>query len=223
MFERKDGLFRGEFGASAPLEIKEVDESGEFEGYGSVFGTPDQGDDIVMPGAFLDSLASIPAPRVKMLWQHKPDTPIGRWLSMTEDEHGLKVHGKLNKKLRAGAEAAEMMLDGIVDGLSIGYRTKRFEINRETYQRKLLQVDLLELSVVTFPMHQSSTISLVKSGNLPTERQFEEYLRDVGFSAKQAKGIIASGYKSITSARDAGDDDAEILSDLTRLSNILRS
>lgn len=223
MIDRKDGLFRGEFGGAMPLEMKELDETGEFEGYASTFNTIDQGDDMVMEGAFGASLSTRPAAKVKMLWQHNPTEPIGKWLELREDERGLFARGKLNLKVQRGAEAHELMKDGQIDGMSIGYRTQRYEIDRERGVRKLIQLDLLEVSAVTFPMNTTAAINRVKSGSLPTERQFEEWLtRDAGFSSKQAKAIIADGFKSLLTARDAGGDDQGLAESLSRLSAMLR-
>lgn len=204
----KDSLFRGDFGQLS-VEVKEMDKDGEFEGYGSVFNVVDQGSDIVLPGAFTQSLVSYPAEKVKMLWQHTPSEVIGKWIEMREDDRGLYVHGRLLQSIRKGKEAYELLKEGIIEGLSMGYRTKEYEIDRELGVRKLKRVDLREVSVVTFPMNERSLIQRVKSGVFPTEREFEQMLtRDAGFSAQQAKAIVANGYKSILSERDAGSDDA---------------
>ena len=205
MLERKD--FHGETATLIEFDRKDVSDSGEFEGYASVFGVRDQGDDIVSAGAFAASLVERPVERVKMLWQHDPGTPIGKWLEMREDTKGLYAKGRLFLATQKGKEVHEFMKEGAVDGLSIGYRTRKDEWDSELGVRRLLDVSLREVSVVTFPMLESATVTLVKGDKLPTEREFERFLmREAGFSAQQAKGIIAHGYKSL-SARDAGDDE----------------
>lgn len=211
--ERKDRMFRGDIGDSLPLDVKAISEEGEFEGYASVFMAEDQGGDIVMPGAFSSSLTRWPADKVKMLWQHDPSSVIGKYTEMREDTKGLYVKGRLFKNVQKGAEALELMREGAVEGLSIGYRTRDYEIDSDSGVRKLIKVDLREVSVVTFPMLDIAGITLVKSdGTLPTERMFERHLvRDAGFTAQQAKAIIATGYKSLTTARDAGDGDNDEL------------
>jgi len=213
--ETKEGsLFRGDYGAvqSFNLETKEVTESGEFEGYGATFGNVDQGGDVIMPGAFSDSLKTIPAERVRMLYQHDAREVIGKFSEIREDTRGLYVKGRLFLKVQRGNEVHQLMLEGAIDGLSIGYRTEDDDYDKLTGTRRLKKVCLKEVSVVTFPMNEMAGVTLVKhSGALPTEREFEGYLmRDAGYSSQQAKAIIAKGYKALLSERDAGsrsDDD----------------
>lgn len=215
--ETKDGLvdgpyFKGNFGGLLPLEMKEVSAEGEFEGYASHFGVVDQGMDMMMAGAFEESLSQTPADKVKMLFHHTPRDIIGKFTEMREDSTGLYVKGRLLLEIPLAKTVHILLKNQAIDGLSIGYRTKRYENDVNTGVRKLHAVDLMEISVVTFPMEQTAGITLVKhDGRLPTEREFERYLtRDAGFSAQEAKAIIAGGYKSLnTTARDAGtvDDD----------------
>ncbi|QHQ34551.1 HK97 family phage prohead protease [Algicella marina] len=126
---------------------------GVIEGYASLFGATDQGGDTVMPGAYKASLAATTRPRgaVKMLWQHDPLKPIGVWDDIHEDGRGLYVKGRILKDVQAGREALSLLEAGAIDGLSIGYRTRRAD-KSETGGRRLLEVDLWEVSVVTFPM-----------------------------------------------------------------------
>lgn len=129
-------------------------ESGEVQGYASLFGEADQGGDVVAPGAFRASLARLAAAgrKVKFLWQHDPARPIGVWHAVHEDSRGLSVTGKILADVAQGAEALALMRAGAVDGLSIGYRTVKAEASRATGGRRLLEVDLWEVSLVTFPM-----------------------------------------------------------------------
>lgn len=218
--ETKEGLFRGEFGRST-LEIKEISDAGEFEGYGAVFGNVDNGGDVLVSGCFSNSLIKVPAERVKMLWQHDPSSVIGKFTEMREDAKGLWCAGRLNLKIQKAAEAYELLKDGSIDGMSIGYRTTKDEVDRAMGVRRLLAVDLMEISIVTFPMNGNALVQRVKSGDLPTEREIEELLtRDAGLSSKMAKAFIAKGYKALKTERDAGgSDDAAMaaLQDLTRL------
>jgi len=123
------------------------------EGYASVFGVRDQGGDVVMPGAYSASLARLAAAggRVRMLWQHDQAQPIGVWDEVAEDAHGLRVKGRLLSEVEKGREAAALMAAGAVDGLSIGYRTIRAE-KLPGGGRKLIELELWEVSLVTFPM-----------------------------------------------------------------------
>ncbi|QFY60361.1 HK97 family phage prohead protease [Rhizobium grahamii] len=145
------------------IDVKAVTEDGTFSGYASVFNVKDSGRDIVMPGAFSNSLKSVQASKVKMLWQHDRTEPIGVWTKFEEDAHGLKATGKLILETTKGREVHSLMKAGAVDGLSIGYRTVRDEMDRVKSARLLHEVDLREVSVVTFPMNSSSTISSVKT------------------------------------------------------------
>jgi hypothetical protein len=227
--ETKDGLFKGNFGGSLPIEVKELTANGEFEGYASHFGVVDQGMDMMMAGAFEESLSQIPADKVRMLYHHDPREVIGKYTEIREDNTGLYVKGRLFMKVQRAAETYELMMERAIEGLSIGYRTKRYEDDNDTGVRKLHAVNLMEISVVTFPMEQMAGITMVKhDGKLPTEREFERYLtRDAGFSAQEAKAIIADGYKSLnTTARDAStgnDDNAGLAQILQRATALMRA
>ncbi|WP_442897053.1 HK97 family phage prohead protease [Enterovirga sp.] len=124
----------------------------EFEGYASLFGIPDLGRDVVMRGAFAASLAQRGAAGIRMLWQHDPAEPIGRWLSVAEDRLGLRVRGRLDPGVARAREAASLLRGGAVDGLSIGFRVVEARRERSPPLRRLLRLDLWEISIVTFPM-----------------------------------------------------------------------
>lgn len=130
-----------------------VVEGQRISGYASVFGATDQGGDVVLPGAYAASLAALKAGgrAVKMLWQHDPAQPIGVWDEVREDAQGLWVSGRLLAEVARGREAAALIAAGAVDGLSIGYRTKRAEKDAKG-RRLLAEVELWEVSLVTFPM-----------------------------------------------------------------------
>jgi HK97 family phage prohead protease len=125
----------------------------EIEGYASLFGACDHGGDVVERGAYGASLNRLTASgrRVKMLWQHDPAAPIGIWDEVREDARGLYVKGRLLKEVERAREAAALIEAGAIDGLSIGYRTRR--ATRDEKGRRLLsEVELWEVSLVTFPM-----------------------------------------------------------------------
>ncbi|PVE25710.1 HK97 family phage prohead protease [Microvirga sp. KLBC 81] len=151
---------------SQPLNA--VDDGGVFEGYASLFGVADLGKDVVMPGAFTDSLKKREASAVRLLWQHDPATPIGRWLSIEEDRRGLRVRGKLNLAVERARDIHALLREGAVDGLSIGFRVERARAERPTGLRRLEKLDLWEISVVTFPMLPGARVEAVKRvpGNL---------------------------------------------------------
>lgn len=151
-------------GDAIDLDIKSVTPDGFFVGYASTFGNTDRGGDVVMPGAFTKSLQKYPAGRVKLLWQHNTDEPIGVWKSLTEDGHGLKAEGQLLLETARGREAhALMKADQLA--LSIGFKTIRDEVDRKSGVRRLHEVELREASLVTFPMNEDAVISGVKSNN----------------------------------------------------------
>jgi len=143
--------------------LNAVDADGVFEGYASLFGKADLGKDVVMPGAFSDSLRKRGVRDVRLLWQHDPGQPIGRWLLIAEDRRGLRVRGKLNLAVERAREIHALMRDGAVDGLSIGFRVERARAERPTGLRRLEKLDLWEISVVTFPMLPDARIETVKN------------------------------------------------------------
>ncbi len=119
------------------------------EGYASLFGSVDQGGDVVQKGAYMASLAE--GRQVKMLWQHDPSEPIGVWDEVREDAKGLYVKGRLLEDVARAREAAALTKAGAIDGLSIGYRTVK--ASKDDRGRRLLnEVELWEVSLVTFPM-----------------------------------------------------------------------
>ena len=126
-------------------------EAGVFCGYASLFGETDLGGDVVAPGAFRASLRKRGPQGVRMLFQHDPGQPIGTWLDIAEDAKGLRVVGKLNADVARARELAALIRDGALDGLSIGYKTIR-ATRAPGGARKLLALDLWEISLVTFPM-----------------------------------------------------------------------
>lgn len=190
------------------FEFKTTKEDGCFEGYGSVFNITDGGGDIVVPGAFSETLATQKAAgrMPAMLWQHRPAEPIGVYTSMAEDSIGLKVSGQLALKTARGAEAYELMKMGALSGMSIGYRSRDDSYDRVTGVRTLKKLDLIELSLVTFPMNDASRVSSVKSviEEIETIRDAERFLRDNGMSRTEAVAFI--GRVKSLGPRDAGED-----------------
>jgi HK97 family phage prohead protease len=152
-------------GSPIELDIKAIGDDGLFVGYASVFNVKDRGGDIVMPGAFVKSLQTYPASKVKMLYQHDTSEPIGVWVKFEEDGRGLKAEGKLILETARGREVHALMKAGAVDGLSIGFRTIRDAVDRQKGARLLHELELREVSIVTFPMNEDATVSSVKSTN----------------------------------------------------------
>ena len=178
--------------------IKQLLDDGTFSGYASVFGVEDQGSDIVLAGAFTQSLATMAANKqvLPMLWNHNPAEPIGVYTSLREDSHGLFCEGKFALGVQRADEAYKLTKLGAVSGLSIGYITKQYEIDTTLHVRKLKELQLMEISLVTFPMNESSRIDAVKSGVIETEldpRVLERLLKDAGLTkvdAVKAVGVV---------------------------------
>lgn len=137
-----------------------VTEGHVVEGYASLFGVKDQGGDVVKTGAYAASLARLKSrnEKVKMLWQHDPLQPIGTWDEIREDSHGLWVKGRILTAVDKGREAAALLAAGAIDGLSIGYRTVKSERDGKGL-RLLTELELWEVSLVTFPMLREARVA----------------------------------------------------------------
>jgi HK97 family phage prohead protease len=130
------------------------------QGYASRFGLEDLKGDVVLPGAFADCLSGrLP---VRMLFQHEAAEPIGVWDRVEEDATGLFVSGRVLDAGPRGRAAAGLIRAGAVDGLSIGFRTRR-STPRAGGGRRLLDIDLWEVSIVTFPMLREARLTYFSS------------------------------------------------------------
>lgn len=209
-------------------EIKTIDgadEKGVFSGYGSIFGNKDYGNDVVVSGAFKKSLMRRGAKGVKLLYQHRSDEPIGVFDEIEEDGKGLKVKGRLAMGTQRGREVYELMKMGALDGLSIGFRVdaKGMDYDNNGKRRLLKEVDLLEISAVTFPMNPRATIQQVKGADR-TVREWEELLRDAGSLSRSEAKVCASALAKALDQRDVGNTvEPETVDAITRLTNILKS
>lgn len=201
-------------------EIKAVQEDGLFSGYGSVFGNVDSYNEIVAPGAFAESLAETRAKgrTFPVLWQHRSGEPIGNWNidSLKEDERGLVGEGQL---WLDDAPYARLAYRGMqakaITGLSIGYYVREDSFDEKTRIRTLKQLDLVEISVVTAPANDDARIDAVKAviaqGGLPSLKEFEQILREAGFSRSQSTVIANRGLSHLL--RSESEDTANTLTD----------
>jgi HK97 family phage prohead protease len=187
------------------LEIKaDSDEVGRFSGMAATFGNMDQHRDIIEKGAFADSLKTRPARKVKFLAFHNPDEPIGVFDTVEENEKGLFVEGRFALGIQRADEVHTLAKMGAIDSMSIGFRAPRDdqEFDADRNIRRLKKIDLLEVSFVTFPANEKARIRSVKdefdAGRVPSIRDCEKALRDVGFSISNAKRLLADGYKGLT-------------------------
>lgn len=203
-----------------PFEIKTISETGAFSGYASVFGNEDLWGDIVVAGAFSKSIAE---KKPAMLWQHNSDEPIGVWAVLAEDEKGLYVEGQLliNGVARA-KEAYELLVAKAISGMSIGYVPVVWEWQKKEDSRNeirlLKEVDLWEISLVTFPANTEARVGDVK--DLNTLRDIEGFLRDAGCSRNEAKSII-SQIRDVQ--RDADNEEEKELRNKNEIKQALMS
>lgn len=183
-----------------PLEVDSLEER-QFTGYGSIFGNADLGDDIVVKGAFKNTL--IEKKRAgkypPMLWSHDPTRVAGKWLSMEEDSRGLLVKGEL-ADTPLGNEIHTLLKMDAVSGMSIGFVIRDQDYDRQG-NRLIKEVDLWELSICAIPMNPLAQVANVKTQTsalgeyVPTPRELERILRDVGFSKSISKRLIHKVYE----------------------------
>ena len=220
LFETEHLEFETEIKA---LAVEENADEGVFEGYGSVFNKTDLGNDVVKYGAFRKSLKRKGAKGVKLLYQHKSDMPIGVFDSIKEDEHGLKVKGRLALKTQVGRDAFELMKMGALDGLSIGFKPnpKATRYEKNTNKRILEEVELMEISLVTFPMNQSARIRSVKGEDFSI-REWENGMRDAFNLSRSEAKMAAKAVHQVFMQRDVGLD-TELAEALNNLNNKFNS
>ncbi len=167
---------------SLAFDFAEGSASGVFEGYASLFNIEDQARDVVAPGAFRASLRAKGVGGIKLLYQHFAYEPIGVWTDIEEDAHGLFVRGKLLPEIARAREVLALMRAGALDGLSIGFEVKRAAQNRAAGTRILQEIDLWEISIVTFPLLREARVTRVKKRRAPgrvlAERALARALRD---------------------------------------------
>jgi HK97 family phage prohead protease len=144
----------------APAALAQLN-ANEFEGYASLFGVPDNAGDVVAPGAFAKSLNARGMDRIRMLYQHFAHEPIGVWEQIKEDTRGLYVRGRLTTDIERGRDVLALLKDGALNGLSIGFRTQRARRDSATGARVLIEVELWEVSVVTFPLLEGSNVTAI--------------------------------------------------------------
>ena len=197
------------------LEVKEITEEGKFTGYGAVFDNVDDWDDVILRGAFSKSISE---KRPVMLWQHDSSKPIGIYEEIREDNIGLWIEGKLLLDLEKGKEAYILLKNQAIRGLSIGYMPLAWEWeNRDSrHIRVLKEIDLWEISLVTFPANPKALVDDVKS--IQTIRDVEDTLRDAGFSRTEARALISACKTS--NQREA--EDMETLKSAERLLKLMK-
>jgi len=194
---------------TAPMEIKELDDTGSFDGYASIFGNVDLGGDVIERNAFTEMVKNEDG-NVVVLWQHDTRTPIGV-ASVVQDDVGLKFKGKLILDDAAARKAHAHMKAKSVRGMSIGYDVLEGGARMlDSGIRSLVKLKLWEISLVTFGMNPMAGVADVKQAlQITNIREFEEHLRDAGFSKEAAK-ILCRSYKDLPGQRDAVREASEI-------------
>jgi HK97 family phage prohead protease len=203
------------------FKVKATSDTGAIEGYASVFGVRDSYNEAVMPGAFSDSLAKHKREGTYplMLWQHNPDEPIGVWNELSDDGKGLYAKGQLLQGVRRADEALIMLKAGAIQGMSIGYREVDVEPADGTSPRKLVKLNLMEASIVSFPANIRARVDAVKAdvtmseftrrlrdGDAPSIKEFEDVLREAGIPKAMAVQIASVGYaKAVRSESEGGE------------------
>lgn len=224
---------------TVPLEVKQLPDKNDgifrFEGYASTFGNIDLVDDIIEPGAFKESLKRI---KPVLLWQHDRWEPIGMPEEVKEDSTGLFILGSLpvEDTFVSGRVIPQMKI-GSIRSMSIGFRTKRSDFDETTGIRRLIEIELREVSLVTFPANPLALISGFKSMGLSDEdkkeflieltkaiggspkvygvdevkgitvRDFENILRESGLFSKDASVVLASHFKGTGEPKPEGVSD----------------
>ena len=213
------------------LDFKHTEADGTFEGYASLFNREDLGRDVVMPGAFRESLASRGTRGIKLLFQHDSNQPIGVWTVLQEDARGLYAQGRLLREVSKAREVMALMRAGALDGLSIGFRTVKARRDKASGVRRIDKIDLWEISIVTFPLLPEARITSTKQKPFasapPSEREFERWLtRDAGLTRSEARAVLRSGISGLKALRDAGGGmttDARLAARMRDAAQALRS
>lgn len=205
------------------LEIQDATK-GIIAGYAATYGKVDDRPVYWVEGAFDRTVKAITDGNpVKMLWQHWSDEPVGLWTQAKADDVGLWLGGQVAMGVQKAAEHFREVAAKLVDGLSIGFRDTTEERDEETGLRRILDAEIPETSLVTFPAMGGARIKSVQAAaSLQDIREWEKFLRDAGLSRSAAKALLADGYAGVTQ-RDADDGSAELLASIKRASATLNT
>ena len=194
----------------APLTIKSAEADGTFSGYAAVFGNIDLGYDVIEAGAFKSAKTTTDG-KLRIALDHNLKQLAGK-ASFRQDDHGLWVEGQLSLGVSYVKDAYQLMRDGVLDGLSVGFNILRdgsdYEERSGKFVRVIQAAELWEFSLVAFGMNPLAKVESVK-----TIRDFEAQLRGLGYSQTEAKALASGGFKSLGSHRDGDRLDSETLAD----------
>lgn len=202
------------------IEVKKTgDGAAVFEGYASVFGGVDSYGDTIEKGAYADTIKNRRYPPL-MLYQHWSDNVIGKWLSMSEDDTGLKVRGEFTPGHSLAQDVYASMKHEAITGLSIGYRVpKGGALEGDDGTRVLKKIELIEVSVVARPADDNARISMVKSeiDEIQSIADFEVFLREAGRLSKSTSGHLVHKFKELLRCETAKHYEGELASLKNRL------
>ncbi len=193
--------------AGSPFEIKQLSDSGTIEGLLAGFGNVDRHGDVIGSKAFTRTLAERGNRPLPMLLHHDHHRPVGAWKQWEERSEGLYVKGSLSLSTRDGQEAHALAKDGALTGLSIGYITKQAKLDRQTGENHLLDLELVEGSLVTVPCNPLTHVSTIKS--ISNANDIRDLLREAGVSGRKAKAAAGYAWKVINEHDDEAEAEAE--------------
>lgn len=211
-------------GAVIPMETHTFDDNtGKFEGYATVYGVPIDrpfGQVVMDPGLFSDSIKRQGAENIRLLWQHNTDEPIGVYEELREDSKGVFVQGRLLvEEIARAKEVYSLMKNKAIGGLSVGFGVLEQHTDKDSELVHYTKGELFEVSAVTFPANVEAKVSRVHSADFKSIRDFEEFLREAGFSRKDATVVASKGFNALQ--RDA-EDEQEILQSIKKLQQTLK-
>lgn len=199
----------------APIQIKSAAEDGTFSGYAAVFGNVDLGSDVIQPGAFKQAKTTADG-KIRIALHHRLDQLAGK-SSFVQDDYGLRVEGKLSLGVSYVRDAYELMKDGVLNGLSVGFNIlpggSVWEERDDGWVRTIRSAELWEFSLVPFGMNPEALVDSVKAASI---RDFEAQLRGLGYSQSEAKALASGGFKSLAH-REGGSDSATLADELKAL------
>lgn len=189
--------------AGSRFEIKSLTETGLIEGLLAGFDNVDSYGDRIRPGAFSKTLAERAGRPLPMLLHHDTHRPIGTWREWREDKDGLYVKGALTMATQDAQEAHALARDGALTGLSIGYWVIAKEEDQRSGVTDLLEINLVEGSLVTIPANPKTRVSGVKAIQGP--RDIAQLLQEAGISGRRAKAAAGAAWKAINEGEELGD------------------
>ncbi len=199
------------------VQVKALEEEGVIEAYLNNFNFIDRARDNTQKGAFANSIKTINERgyNLPMLFAHDHSMICGHWESLVEDEIGLKATGRINLETELGREMYALVKSGSLSGVSIGYKTIREEWDRATKSNRLLELEVVEASLVSVPCSDISRIQLVKTylehGELPTQPELEKVLKEAGLSNSQSKMVVTKYRPEQKELKDYTQSELQVL------------